>query len=183
MPRLILALAPLVLGACSQEPAPQESAGDFASRIGGGAVNSSGANGQAGPSNADKASSTANALPPSGADVTALQSVGDVAGVDMGPRDGGCTLMVGDDALLMASSLKDRTMSGKAVIRVGDGLVLLNGAPGGLKAVRSGNTFTGEGVTVAIRPAAGDAQTRTATATVTAADGKTQNYSGNWICV
>ena len=182
MSRLLLALMPLVLAACSQEPASQESAGDFASRIGGGAVDSSGTNGQAGAPEEWDASNTANAVPPAGADVTTLERLGDIAGVDMGPRDGGCTLMVGDAEMLMASSLNDRAMSGKAVIRVGDGLVLLNGEPGGLESVRTGSTFTGEGVTVTIRPETGDAQTRAATVAVTAADGKSQNYSGNWIC-
>ncbi len=182
MSRFLLALAPLALAACSQEPAQQEGAGDFASRIGGGAADSSGANGQAASSNAGKVPNTANVAPPAGADVTVLERLGDVAGVDMGPRDGGCTLMVGDAAMLMASSLKDRAMSGKAVIRVGNGLVLLDGEPGGLESVRTGSTFTGEGVTITIRPATGNAQTRAATVAVTAANGKSQNYSGNWIC-
>ena len=182
MPRLILALAPLVLGACSQEPAPQESAGDFASRIGGGAADSSGGNGQAVAPDGGKESATASAIPPAGADVTSLEHLGNIAEVDLGPRDGGCTLMVNDAPMLTAASLKDRAMSGKAVIRVGNGLVLLNGEPGGLESVRAGGTFMGQGVTMTIRVADGDERARPATASVTAVDGKIQNYSGNWIC-
>ena len=68
------------------------------------------------------------------------------------------------------------------VVRVGDSLTLADAAAGGLDAIRDGTSFAGEGFTVSVAPAAGDAQRRPANVTVTDAAGKTQSYSGNWIC-
>ena len=45
-----------------------------------------------------------------------------------------------------------------------------------------GTTFTGEGFTISVAPAAGDQQRRPANVTVRDAAGQTQSYSGNWIC-
>lgn len=179
MRNVLLILAPLALIACSQEPAEQESADDFAARIGG----EGGADAAADPSQPTMdMPNKAEAAPPAGADVTKLQQLGDVAGVNLGPREGGCTFMTGETEMIIAAGLRDPAMSGKAVIRVGDGLVLLDSGPGGLTTIKRGTTFTGEGVKVAVRPTAGTAQSRPANVTVTAADGKTQSYSGNWIC-
>ncbi len=175
-------LCALSLAACSQEPAEQESADDFAARIGGEAP----AEGAAKPLDPSQPTmdmpNKAEAVPPAGADVTKLQQLGDVAGVNLGPREGGCTFMAGETEMIIAAGLRDPAMSGKAVIRVGDGLVLLDSGPGGLTTIKRGTTFTGEGVKVSVRPAAGLAQSRPAQVIVTAADGKTQTYSGNWIC-
>ena len=59
---------------------------------------------------------------------------------------------------------------------------MVDAAVGGLDAIRNGTTFTGEGFTISVAPAAGDQQRRPANVTVRDAAGQTQSYSGNWIC-
>ncbi|KZX92612.1 hypothetical protein A3718_11640, partial [Erythrobacter sp. HI0019] len=125
---------------------------------------------------------TASVTAPSGADLTQLQKLGDIGGVDLGARDGGCTLMVGKDEMLIAGAPDDASVPGKAVVRVGDSLVLTDAAAGGLDAIRDGTSFAGEGFTVSVAPAASTEQRRPANVTVIDAAGKTQSYSGNWIC-
>ena len=175
---IILSFA-LSLAACSQEPAAdQESADDFASRIGG-----SGQTAALDPAQPTMdMPNAAETAPPQGADVTQLQQLGDIANVNLGPREGGCTFMEGSREMLIAAGLRDGEVPGKAVIRVGDGLTLLDSGPGGLDRIRNGTTFTGEGVTVAVQPAGPAGQTRRARITVTDAAGTRKSYSGNWIC-
>ena len=178
MTRLFLPLAVLALAACSSEPAEQDSADDFANRIG---QNSEGA--QLDSSQPDpNAPNTANEAPPAGADLTQLAQLGDIGGVNLGPRDGGCTLMVGNEEMLIAAGMKDKALPGKAVVRVGDSLTMVDADVGGLDAIKAGTTFNGEGFTVTVAPAAGDQQSRPANVTVRDAAGKTQSYSGKWIC-
>lgn len=178
--RRLLPLAVLALAACSQPSAEQESADDFANRIG---QQGEAGTGQLDPSQPDPdAPNVAQAAPPPKADLTALQQLGDVGGVNLGPREGGCTFMAGETEMLIAVGMKEPTLPGKAVVRLGDALVMTDAGPGGLAAIKSGTTFSGEGFKVQVAPAAGDAQSRPARVTVTDAAGKSQNYSGNWIC-
>ena len=172
----LLTFSALALAACSQEPAgEQESADDFADRIGGSQ--------QLDPSQPDPdAPNTAVEAPPQNADLTQLQQLGDIGGVNLGPREGGCTLMVGNQEMMIAAAMNEPTMPGKAVVRVGDTLVMVDAAPGGLAKIKSGTTFSGEGFTVHVAPAAGEEQSRPANVVVTDASGNSQNYSGNWIC-
>jgi hypothetical protein len=171
-------MSAIALAACSSEPAEQESADDFANRIGSG-----GQLAALDPSQPDpNAPNTASAVPPQGADLTQLQRLGDVGGVNLGPREGGCTFMVGEQELLIAVAMKEPTIPGKAVVRVGDELVMADAGPGGLAAIKGGTTFTGEGFTVQVAPAAGEGQTRPAQVTVSDVTENQQTYSGNWIC-
>ena len=173
----LLTFSALALAACSQEPAgEQESADDFANRIG---QQEGAATQQRDPD----APNTAVEAPPQGANLTQLEQLGDVGGVDLGPREGGCTLMVGNREMMIAGALKDPAMPGKAVVRIGDTLVVTDSGPGGIDRIRAGTSFTGEGFTVQVAPAAGDARSRPANVLVTDAAGNSQNYSGNWICV
>ena len=180
MRRLALSFAVLALAACSQEPAADpESADDFATRIGqdeqGTPAND--------PSQPDPdAPNVAVDAPPQDADLTELQQLGDIGGVNLGPRNGGCTFMVGSQEMIIAAGMNEPTLPGKAVVRIGDTLVMADGGPGGLAKVKSGTTFTGEGFTVQVAPAAGQASTRPANVVVSDASGNSQNYSGNWIC-
>ena len=180
---VFLTSALLALAACSQEPeTEQESASDFASRIGGaGGAQSGGAALDPSQPTMDMPNAAATA-PPKGADVTRLQQLGDVANVNLGPREGGCTFMEGSREMLIAVAMRDGAIPGKAVIRVGNGLTLLDSGPGGLDRLRGGTTFTGEGVSVTVRPAGGAGENRPATVTVADAAGGQQSYSGNWIC-
>ena len=172
-------LATFALVACSQEPAAeQESADDFASRIGGSEQSAA-----LDPSQPTmEMPNAAETAPPRGADVTQLQQLGDIANVNLGPREGGCTFMEGSREMLIAAGLRDGAIPGKAVIRVGDGLTLLDSGPGGLDSIKNGTTFTGEGVTVTVQPTGAAGQTRRAQITVADAAGTRKNYSGNWIC-
>ena len=176
MRRLVLPLSALVLAACSSEPAEQEDADGFADRIGQSAEAPELA--KAGPN----APNTAVPVPPAGADLTALQQLGDIGGIDLGPRDGGCTLMVGSEEMLIAAGMRDKALPGKAVVRLGGSLTIVDADMGGLDAIRTGTTFNGEGFAITVTPAAGEQQSRPANVTVRDAAGKTQSYSGNWIC-
>ncbi|WP_324827301.1 hypothetical protein [Qipengyuania zhejiangensis] len=176
--RKLLPLAMLALAACSSEPAEQETADDFASRIG-----QSGAQAQLDPSQPDpNAPNVAQAAPPANVDLTSLQQLGDVGGVNLGPREGGCTFMAGEQEMIIAAGMNEPTLPGKAVVRVGNTLVMMDASAGGLAAIKRGTTFEGEGFKVTVRPAAGDAQTRPVNVSVTDAAGKSQTFSGNWIC-
>lgn len=175
----LVSFAALALAACSQEPAgEQEGADDFASRIGQ----------QEGAAQLDPAQPDPNApnvavdAPPQDANLVQLQQLGDIGGVNLGPREGGCTFMVGNQEMIIAAAMKEPTLPGKAVVRLGDTLVMADAAPGGLAKVKSGTTFTGEGFTVQVAPAAGEGQSRPANVIVTDGAGKSQSYSGNWIC-
>ena len=176
MKKLILLSLPLALAACSGETSEPESADDFANRIG--------QNGEAlDPSQPDPdAPNTANDAPPAGADLTQLAQLGDIGGVNLGPREGGCTLMVGEQEMLIAAGMRDKALPGKAVVRVGDSLTMVDADVGGLDAIKSGTTFNGEGFSITVAPAAGEQQSRPANVTVRDAAGKTQSYSGKWIC-
>ena len=109
MKRLLLIALPLALAGCSSEPAEQESADDFASRIG------QDGNVAGGPQADPDLPNTASVTAPGGADLTQLQKLGDIGGVDLGARDGGCTLMVGKDEMLIAGAPDDASVPGKAV--------------------------------------------------------------------
>lgn len=176
--RRLLPLAVLALAACSSQPASeQESAESFADRINGEGQK------QLDPSQPDvDAPNVAQKAPPQGVDLTSLQKLGDIAGVNLGPREGGCTLTVGSDEMIIAAGMRDIDMPGKAVVRVGDSLTMMDSGPGGLASIKGGTTFAGEGFSVKVTPAAGDAQSRPAAVTVTDAAGKSQSYNGNWIC-
>ena len=113
---------------------------------------------------------------------TQLQKLGDIGGVNLGTREGGCTLMIGKDEMIIAGGVSDRAIPGKAVVRIGDSLTTVDASVGGLDAVNSGTTFEGEGFTVTVSPAEGDQQRRPANVLVRDAAGKSQSYSGNWIC-
>jgi hypothetical protein len=90
--------------------------------------------------------------------------------------------MVGKDEMIIAAGMKDGAIPGKAVVRVGDSLTMVDADVGGLDAIKNGTTFNGEGFSVSVAPTAGDQQSRPANVTVRDAGGKTQSYSGNWIC-
>ncbi|EDL50389.1 hypothetical protein [Erythrobacter sp. SD-21] len=169
----VATFALLALAACSQEPAAkQESADDFASRIGQqeGAV----------AADSENPNTVAESVP-SGANLTQLQRLGDIGGVNLGPRDGGCTFMVENQELIIASGMNE-DLPGKAVVRLGDALVVTDSGPDGLAAIKAGTTFTGEGFTIQIMPAEGAAQSRPANVVVSDVGGNSQTYSGNWIC-
>lgn len=173
---LLFPLAAFTLTACSAGSGEPEGADDFAGRIGEG--------GPPAVASADtpKAVETVSAVPPAGADLTRLQSLGDVSAVDLGPSSRNCTLVVDGETMMVASAPSDRAIPGKAVVRLGDTLTIADAATGGSDAVAGGTSFTGEGYTVTVTPETGSEPSRPADVTVRDAAGKTQSYSGKWTC-
>ena len=165
-----LALFALALQGCSNEP-EGESAEDFAARVGTGED-------AAAPDPATQPSVPVQTPPPAGVDVKALEQLGNIAGADLGPRDGGCTFTVAGSELMLAGAPDDPTTSGKAVVRTGGKLYLLDAAPGGMPAIRKGTRFTGQGITIDVTPTAA----QSAVLKVTDGQGRVANISGNWIC-
>ena len=164
----VLAAGALAVAACS-DAQESESAEDFAARVGDG--------GTAAPATPAALETTAVAAPPpAGADVLALEQLDNIAGVDLGPRDGGCTFMSNGTELLLAGAPADPASAGRGVVRV-DGKLYLLASAGGLPAIRQGTRFSGEGITVDV---AGSGQA--ATLTVIDGAGRQKAVSGNWIC-
>jgi hypothetical protein len=160
----------LALSACSRE-SEGESAEEFAERVGTGGE-------AAAPDPAAQESVPASAPPPASVDVRNLEPLGNIAGADLGPRDGGCTFTVGENPLLLAGAPNNPAASGKAVVRAGGKLYLLGAAPGGMDAIRQGTRFSGEGMTVDVTPTTNQA----AILKVADAQGRSANLSGMWIC-
>lgn len=160
----------LALSACSNEN-EGESAEEFAERVGAGGE-------AAAPDPAAQESIPVSAPPPASVDVRNLEPLGNIAGADLGPRDGGCTFTVGENPLLLAGAPNNPAASGRAVVRAGGKLYLLGAGPGGMDAIRQGTRFSGEGVTVDVTPTTNQA----AYLKVTDDQGRSANLSGMWIC-
>ena len=164
---LTAALLVFALAGCSNERSG-ESAEDFAARVG---------SGEAQPAPADPASAPVSTAVPSDV-VVSLEQLGNIAGADLGPRDGGCTFSVAGSELLVAGAPNDPTARGKAVVRTGGNLYLLDATPGGMAAIRAGTRFAGQGIIVDL--ASTGAQT--ATLAVTDGAGRVATLAGNWVC-
>lgn len=162
----------LVLAGCSDRSGTDGSEGDFASRVGTGGA--SPAPGAAAPA----ATTAVKAAPPAGANVFDMQKLGDISGVDLGPRAGGCTFSADGKELLVAAGPADRALPGKAAVRIGGQLLQLDAPPGGVAAIKAGTSFTGEGFRVAVRPTAPGK----ATITITDAAGQSKVVAGDYIC-
>jgi hypothetical protein len=164
---LALVSGALALAACS-DAQEGESADDFAARVG----TQSGT-----PEVPAPVETTAVAAPPpAGVDVLALEQLGNIGGVDLGPRDGGCTFSSNGTEMLVSGAPDDPASAGRGVVRVGGKLYLLSSA-GGLNALRQGTRFSGEGITVDVANAG-----QAATLTITDGAGRQKAVSGNWIC-
>ena len=162
MKRVLMVSAAVLLAACSQGDGDAESGDDFAARVGAG-------QGEATPA-------------PEGADPMGLEKLGNIARVDLGPRDGGCTFSLNAQELLLAGAPDDEAVKGKGVVRIGGELINLTAENGGLGAIYAGPTMTAQGVTVKVVPAAGNDAMRTADLYV-AADGKQRKFAGGqWAC-
>ena len=161
----------VLLAACNQQSAEQEGADDFAARVGAGGASAEGAP-------APVETTAVQAAPPAGANVLALEQLGNIGGVDLGPRAGGCTFASNGVEMLMAAAPADRALPGKATVRVGGKLLLLDAPPGGISTVMQGTTFTGEGFTASVNNTGAD----TGVLTVTNANGQQKAFDGRWVC-
>ncbi len=174
---LVLSAA-IFLAACSQNDESAESGDDFAARVGSG-DGAPAAEGSVAPPESTEARISAV---PQGADPMALEKLGNIARVDLGPRDGGCTFSLNATELLLAGAPNDPATMGKGVVRIGGELINVTAQEGGLDTIYAGPTMTAEGVTVRVVPAAGNQQTRAADLYV-AADGKQRKFAGGqWAC-
>ncbi len=173
MIRPTLCLALLALAACSEPSGTAQSEADFAARVGTGKASASAV--QTGVPAASKA---IKGPPPPGADVLALEKLGDVGGVNLGPRAGGCTFSSAGTEMLIAAGPADRAIPGKGLVRIGGRLIELDTPPGGIDAIKAGTSFRGEGFSIRVRP------TAPGKATLTIADGKgrTRAIAGDYVC-
>ena len=180
MKTLLTMSAAIFLAACSQGEDTGESGDDFAARVGAG-------QGDGVPvvegTNAPVESTVARtSAVPAGADPLALEKLGNIGRVDLGPRDGGCTYSQQATEVLLVGAPDDPAVMGKGVVRIGGELVNLTAEEGGLDPIYAGPTLSAEGVTVRVVPAAGDDMVRTADLYV-AADGKQRKFAGGqWAC-
>lgn len=178
-PAPILALASLALlvAACGErEAAPSDTADDFASRVGASA--SGAASSSAVEVAADVPSKAVKGPPPAGANVFQLDRLGDIGGVNLGPRAGGCTFVQNGTEMLIAAGPAEPTLPGKAVVRIGGKLIELDSPPGGIAAIKAGTTFRGEGFSVAVRPTGPGRGTMT----ITNATGERKFVAGDFVC-
>ena len=168
----LAAAAVLALSACSDRSGTDGSEGDFASRVG-----QAGQPAAAGNSAPVDTTATAGP-PPAGADVFALEKLGDIGGVDLGPRAGGCTFSSNGTEMLIAAGPADRELPGKGVVRIGGKLIKLDTPPGGIDSIRGGTDFNGEGFSVRVQPSAPGR----ASLTITNAGGEQKVVAGDWVC-
>ena len=172
MIRALFPLALIALTACSDRSGTDGSEGDFASRVGGGTGTATSVAAAPGVTSAVKAA------PPANADVFALQKLGDISGVDLGPRIGGCTFSVAGEEMLVAAGPADGALPGKAAVRIGGQLLQLDAQPGGFAEVKTGTTFTGEGFKVQVSPTAPGH----ANLIVVKPSGESKVTAGDWVC-
>lgn len=175
MIRIALSFALLALAACSDRSGTDGSESDFANRVGKAGDPASSAQGVAVASAPSKA---VKGPPPAGANVFALEKLGDIGGVNLGPRAGGCTFVAGGTEMLIAAGPADRAIPGKGVVRIGGRLIELDTPPGGITAIKAGTTFRGEGFSIGVRPTAPGK----ATITITDRAGKSKAVAGDYIC-
>lgn len=170
-------IAAVVLVGCGERQAGTDgSESDFASRVGAGGGTSAPA--AAGGATAATTGTAVKAPPPAGANVFALEQLGDIGGVNLGPRAGGCTFVSNGTEMLIAAGPADRALPGKGVVRIGGRLIELDTPPGGIAAIRSGTTYRGEGFSVAVRPTAPGK----AAIIITNAAGQTKALAGDYVC-
>lgn len=172
MIRALFPLALLALAACSDREAGTDgSETDFANRVGAGSATT-------GVPAAPVVTTAVKGPPPAGADVFALEKLGDISGVNLGARAAGCTFSEAGKEILIAAGPADRTLPNKGVVRIGGKLIELDSPPGGAEAIKTGASFAGEGFTVTIQP------TGKGKAMLTIADsaGKSKAVSGDYVC-
>ena len=173
MIRRTLPLALLALAACSEPTGADGSADDFASRVGAGNATTSAAE-----TVAPAVSKAVKGPPPAGADVFKMEKLGDISGVNLGPRAGGCTFSSAGTEMLIAAGPADRSIPGKGVVRIGGRLIELDTPPGGIDAIKAGTTFTGEGFNVRIQPTGKGKGSMT----ITTGAGQTKAVAGDYVC-
>lgn len=120
-----------------------------------------------------------------------LQALGSLAGVDLGPRMGGCTFQHDDGRdLLVTGAAEHRGVRALGAVRSGGVIVPLQSPEQiGYDGLLGGPVLIGGGLTVQVRPAAGEGAreggltTWKANLGVTDTNGQRRIYSpGKWVC-
>ena len=169
MKRASVLIVAMMLAACSSaDEAGSETATQFADRVSAG---TSTAGGMPAPVQTTEAMVPA----PEGEEVFEVEPVGDSRAIDLGPRDGTCAFVVDGKEMLVAAGANERSLPGKATVRIDGQPVTLDAPPGGIEQVRLGTTFNGNGYSVLV-----DADT--SQMTITDRYGQQKTYAGNWNC-
>lgn len=177
VPLIVLALAASACSRKAPEPASTTGASDFASRVG--AAAPAGATGTAAAAPAAKATAVLAMETKPGETPFSMQQLGDASGVDLGPKSGGCVFITNGVQMMQATAPLDRTLPGKAVVRIGGQLLRLDSPPGGISLVKMGTDFSGEGFRVEVRPD-GKGHARVTTVDI---EGESHILNGDWKCV
>jgi hypothetical protein len=120
-----------------------------------------------------------------------LQALGNLTGVDLGPRVGGCTFQHSDGRdLLITGAAQATNATARGAVRSGGVVVMLQSAdPIGVDGLKSGATLSDGTVTVQVRRAAGEARSEggvtiwDANLGVVDTSGKKRVYApGKWMC-
>ena len=88
------------------------------------------------------------------------------------------TFSAAGQEMLVAAGPSDRSLPGKATVRAGGKLILLDAPPGGYDQVKAGTTFNGEGFSVLVQPTGRD----TGQMTITDVQGRQKSFNGRWVC-
>ena len=177
----------LLLASCGDEAPEPETVDEFAARVGtvtpdaGTAAEDAAPTPQATaqPAPTQAAQAPANAAPAATqGSVLQLETLGDVSEIGLGPRAGGCTFSSGGNAMLVAAGPSDRALPGKATLRAGGKLRILDAPPGGYNAIKSGTLFRGEGFTALVTLSGADS----AKLTMRNAGGQQSVFDGRWVC-
>lgn len=173
MIRLLLPLVAVALAGCGERSGTDGSEDDFAARVGAGNATSS-----AVETAAPVVSKAVKGPPPANANVFELEKLGDISGVNLGPRAGGCTFSFAGTEMLIAAGPSDRALPGKGVVRIGGKLIELDTPPGGIEAIKSGTSFAGEGFSLRVQPTGPGKGSMT----ITNAEGQTKAVAGDYVC-
>lgn len=119
-----------------------------------------------------------------------LQALGDLSGVDLGQRKGGCTFQHNDGRdLLITAAAADKGVAGKAAARIDGVIVYLNTVGDiGLDGIKAGGKYSNGSITVEVARGSqggpsGGVTRYSANLGVSDASGKQRLYSpGMWIC-
>jgi len=181
--RAILLMPAFGLAACNDAPPEPETVDEFAARVGTGTSGEVApqAGAAAAPQQAVVTSAVEGAAAPQ-TNVLAPEKLGNIADVDLGPRAGGCTFAAGGTEMLIAAAPEDRSIPGKAVVRLGGQLLVLDAPPGGFNLIKSGTGFQGEGVAVSVARNDSGADIDSARMTVTDDNGQQNVFDGRWVC-
>lgn len=177
---LLIPVAGLALSACSEQPAAPETVDEFAQRVGTATTSGSAVEGNTQQPAAAEPAKTVQVSASTGTTATlpTLETLGDFSDLNLGPKAGECNFSSGSTQIVSAVGPEDKALPGKAAVRIGGELVVLDAPPGGYDAVKAGTVFRGEGFAVQVFPSA----TGAAQLAITNGQGGREILDGQWVC-